>query len=130
GGRVDAALIAVGSELFHAGVRDTNTLWLADRLERLGAVVRCRAAVDDSVERIAALVAALFERVDVLVLTGGLGPTEDDRTRDALARALGVPLVRDEARLAALEERFRSKGYRWSAAQGRQADRPEGGGWI
>ena len=106
---MDAALIAIGSELFHPGTRDTNSDWLAGRLEGLGALVRCRATVDDSVERIAALVAALLGTVDLVVLTGGLGPTEDDRTRDAIARALGAPLVRDPARLSLLEERFRSK---------------------
>jgi nicotinamide-nucleotide amidase len=127
---VDAALIAIGSELFHAGTRDTNSEWLAGRLEALGALVRCRATVDDSVERIGALVAALFGTVDLLVLTGGLGPTEDDRTREAIARALDAPLVRDPDRLALLEKRFRSKGYRWSEAQARQADRPEGSRWI
>lgn len=127
---MDAALIAVGSELLHAGARDTNSAWLADRLERLGAVVRCRCAVDDSVERIAALVEALFERVDVVVLTGGLGPTEDDRTREALSRALRAPLVRDPERLEVLEARFRARGYRWSEAQARQAVRPEGSAWI
>jgi nicotinamide-nucleotide amidase len=127
---VDAALIAVGSELLHAGARDTNTAWIAERLERLGVLVRCRAAVDDSVERIGALVAAFFERMEIVILTGGLGPTEDDRTRDGLSRSLGVPLVRDPEMLRRLEARFRAKGYRWSEAQARQADRLEGSSWI
>jgi nicotinamide-nucleotide amidase len=127
---VDAALIAVGSELLRPGARDTNAEWLTGRLESLGARVRWRALVDDSTERIAVVTEALFGRSDLLILTGGLGPTEDDRTRPALAQALGVPSVRDPERLERLLRYFRDHGRVPSGSQARQADRPRGSEWL
>lgn len=125
-----AAVIAVGSELLRAGRRDTNAEWLAARLSEAGVETVWRAAVEDDEARIARLVLTAMDDAAVVVITGGLGPTDDDRTRAGLARALGLPLERDEAVAREIVERFRRHGRVASPAQSRQADRPRGVSWI
>ena len=125
-----AELIAVGSELLRFGRADGNGEWLADRLHRLGIEVTGRAQVGDDPARIARAIRAGLASADLVVLTGGLGPTEDDRTRDALARALGRPLERDGEREARIRAMFEARGRTFRPPQGRQADRPRGAEWL
>jgi len=127
---VTAAVIAVGSELLRAGRSDTNAVWLTARLAALGVETVWRAAVEDDAARIARLVATALADARVVVMTGGLGPTDDDRTRAGLAEALGEPLERDAATEAAIAERFRRHGRVASPMQFRQADRPRGSSFI
>jgi competence/damage-inducible protein CinA-like protein len=127
---VNAVVIAVGSELLFPGRRDTNAEWLIERLLSLGTTTSWRAAVEDDVDRIAALVRQASESAPLVVVTGGLGPTEDDRTREGLAQALGVALERDPAMVARIERLFASRGRPASRSQARQADRPAGATWI
>ena len=125
-----AEVIAVGSELLWPGRRESNTLWLGERLDRLGYEIVARTLVADDAGGIAAAVAASLERSQVVILTGGLGPTEDDRTRQGLARALDRPLVRDEERVERIRRLFEAKGRRFTAEQLRQAERPPEASWI
>lgn len=125
-----AAILAVGTELLGPGRPDTNAAWLAERLERLGAEVRLRALAADDEDAIAAALAALAGASDVVVVTGGLGPTEDDRTREALARVAGRPLERDARRLELLRALYASRGRSLGPEQQRQADRPGGARFI
>lgn len=120
------ALVAVGSEMLGGGRRDTNGDWLLDLLERHGASVGVRAIVEDDAETLAALLGALASSHQAIILSGGLGPTEDDRTREALSRALGRPLRRDRDLEGRLERAYRSRGYRFGPEQARQADLPVG----
>lgn len=124
------ALIAVGTELLRFGRRDTNADWLAERLQRLGIEVASRTIVGDERMDIVAAVRAGLERADGLILTGGLGPTEDDRTRDALAEALGLPLDHDAEAEAWLRETFAARRLPFGAEQVVQARLPRGGRWI
>ncbi len=121
-----AAILAVGSELLGTDRLDTNSLRLAELLERYGVELVGKAVVGDREADIAAEVTRFLERAELLLLTGGLGPTADDVTRPAVARALGRPLARDSAVLAAIEERFRLHGMRMAAVNRRQAEVPEG----
>jgi len=89
---VNAELIAVGSELLRFGKRDGNSEWLARQLQPLGIEVTARTVVDDHVERIVSVVRSARSRAAVVLTTGGLGPTEDDRTREALGRVLAEPV--------------------------------------
>lgn len=124
------ALVAVGSEMLGGGRRDTNGDWLLDLVERLGATVGVRAIVEDDAKILASLIGALAPSHEAVVLSGGLGPTEDDRTRDALSLAIGRPLRRDLDLARRLESAFRARGYRFGPEQARQADLPEGASTI
>ncbi len=87
---MNAEIIAVGSELLTPTKIDTNSLWLTDQLNTLGIEVVLKSIVADDRPRLTAQIAAAFERSDLVLITGGLGPTEDDVTRDAAAAALGI----------------------------------------
>jgi competence/damage-inducible protein CinA-like protein len=121
-----AAILAVGSELLGTERLDTNSLLLTAALDRHGVELCKKAVLGDSEEEIAAEVRALLTRVDLVLVTGGLGPTADDVTRQGVAAALGRGLHEDPAVLAVLEERFRSFGRRMPAVNRRQAEVIEG----
>ncbi len=89
----DAEIIAVGSELLTPNRIDTNSLWLTDQLNSLGVEVRRKVVVGDDRELLSAVIRQSLKQVDIVILSGGLGPTEDDVTREAVAEALGRPLV-------------------------------------
>jgi len=127
---MSAELIAVGSELLRPGRHESNTVWLAERLERLGIPVSGRRIVGDDPARIASAVAAAVRDARVVIVTGGLGPTEDDRTREGLAGGLGKALVRDEDRLAALRDLFQRFGRPFHESQASQAELPAGAEFL
>ncbi len=109
---MNAEIIAVGSELLTPTKIDTNSLWLTDQLNTLGIEVVLKSIVADDRPRLTAQIEAAFHRSDIVLITGGLGPTEDDVTRDAAAAALGVgqtyrPEIADE--IAALFVRLGRK---------------------
>ncbi|HKQ59705.1 MAG TPA: molybdopterin-binding protein, partial [Candidatus Polarisedimenticolaceae bacterium] len=85
---MNAALVSVGSELLAAGRADTNAEWIGARLGRAGLTLESRCAVIDEPHAIAAVLRAAIARVALVVVTGGLGPTDDDCTREGLALAL------------------------------------------
>jgi nicotinamide-nucleotide amidase len=116
-----AAILAVGSELLGTDRLDTNSLLLTALLERYGVELRRKAVIGDSEEEIAAELRSLLPRVDLVLVTGGLGPTADDVTREAVAAALGRRLHLDAEVLAALERRFQSFGWRMPEVNRRQA---------
>ena len=102
----DAEIIAIGSELLTPERIDTNSLWLTSQLNALGVEVRRKLVVGDDRELLAAAVRDSLDHVSIVILSGGLGPTEDDVTRDAVAQALGRSLVFRQDLLDALTERF------------------------
>ncbi len=116
-----AAIVAVGSELLGTDRLDTNSLKLTALLDRYGVELRRKAVIGDSEEEIAAEIRSLLPRVDLVLITGGLGPTADDVTREAVAAALGRRLVFDEEVLAVIERRFQSLGWRMPEVNRRQA---------
>jgi nicotinamide-nucleotide amidase len=122
-----AAILAVGSELLGTERMDTNSLRLTEALESHGVELVEKRVVGDDEARIAAAVVDLLGRVDLLLLTGGLGPTADDRTREAVAGALGRDLVRHPEIVEAIRERFAEMGRDMPAVNARQADVLAGG---
>ena len=109
--------MTIGNELVSGDVANTNGSWLAARLEELGFEVILIAALPDEEERVAAFVRAQAEEADVLIVTGGLGGTPDDLTREAIGAAFGVPLVEQPEVAERLRERFeRAPEYaaRWA----------------
>lgn len=105
-----AAVVTVGDELLIGQTIDANAAWLGQRLAVLGAPVVFGARAADDEESIVHALGVALERAPLVVMTGGLGPTDDDRTRPAVARALGAELRLDEDLLRALEDRFRAAG--------------------
>jgi nicotinamide-nucleotide amidase len=118
---VDAAIIAVGSELLTPQRSDTNSLYLTGQLNALGVEVRYKCVTGDDRAMLAAAVGFALERHGLVILTGGLGPTEDDVTRDAVAAALGRPLVFRQDLCDAIEQRFRARGRVMAENNKRQA---------
>ena len=121
-----ASVLAVGSELLGTTRLDTNSLWLTGELEAIGVRVTRKACVGDSFDDLLAELAWALERSPLLFVTGGLGPTADDRTKEAVAELLGRRLVRDEAILARLRERWRKRGREMPEVNAKQADVIEG----
>ncbi len=119
---MNAEIIAVGSELLTPHRQDTNSLYLTEKLNDLGVEVRFKSIVGDDVEGLTAAAKLAMRRSDIIIFSGGLGPTEDDLTREAVAEGLGLKVQRDPAVLAKLEERFAKRGMKMSANNAKQAD--------
>ncbi len=122
----DAAIIAVGSELLTPHKVDTNSLFVTQVLNDLGIVVAFKAVVGDNRWELASHVAHALARHGVLILTGGLGPTDDDLTREVVAGHLGLPLKEDPVIVEAIERRFASRGWKMPPVNRRQALVPRG----
>jgi nicotinamide-nucleotide amidase len=123
---VKAALVAVGSELLGPLRSDTNTVWLTERLLDAGVEVVQRCIVADEPELLEAALRAVLEKVDVVIATGGLGPTADDLTREAAAAALGRRLVRDASIVEELRVRFARYSRTMPSTNEKQGDIIEG----
>ncbi len=119
---MNAEIIAVGSELLTPHRMDTNSLYLTDQLNLLGVDVIFKSVVGDNLPRLVAAAQHALYRSDILIFSGGLGPTEDDLTREAVAEALGLKLQRDPQILRLLEERFAARGWTMAANNAKQAD--------
>lgn len=118
---MNAEIIAVGSELLTPQRLDTNSLYLTERLNGLGVEVVAKAVIGDDRARLRDAVRAALARSEIVILTGGLGPTEDDVTREAVAEALGRPLVWRQELADAIEARFRRMGRKMAEINKRQA---------
>ena len=121
-----AELLAVGSELLGPLRAETNTLWLTDRLLEAGVEVAARVTVADDAALLESAFRSALGRADLVIATGGLGPTEDDLTREAAAAALGRVIRRDPAILEALKTRFARYLRQMAAVNEKQADVIEG----
>jgi nicotinamide-nucleotide amidase len=119
---VNAEIIAIGSELLTPHRQDTNSLYLTDKLNQMGVEVTFKTIVGDRLEDLTQAATVAFSRADLIIFMGGLGPTEDDLTREAVAEALGLPLRRDPAIVASLEQRFAAHGWKMAANNLKQAD--------
>jgi nicotinamide-nucleotide amidase len=122
----DAEIIAVGSEMLTPQRIDTDSLYLTDQLNGLGVEVRRKLIVGDNRTLLAATVRQGLEYAAIVILTGGLGPTEDDVTREAVAAALGRPLLFHQEICDAIEERFRRRQRKMAEINKRQAYVVEG----
>jgi nicotinamide-nucleotide amidase len=123
---VNAEIIAVGSEMLTPHRIDTNSLYLTEQLNLLGIDVVFKSVVGDNLRHLVAAAQHGLFRSDILVFSGGLGPTEDDLTREAVAEALGVSLRRDPEIIAKLEKRFADRGWKMTPNNAKQADVLEG----
>ena len=117
-----AEIIAVGSELLTPFRMDTNSLYLTEQLNLLGVDVIFKSVVGDNLRRLVAAAQHGLFRSDIVIFSGGLGPTEDDLTREAVAEALGLGLHRDPEILTRLEQRFAERGWKMAPNNAKQAD--------
>jgi nicotinamide-nucleotide amidase len=128
---VRAEIVAVGTELLLGQIANTNARWMSESLAGIGVDVLRHQTVGDNLERIVEAMRLSAGRADVVIVTGGLGPTQDDITRDALGVLMGVPMVRHGELEDLLREKFRSFGRREMPESNlRQADVPEGATYI
>ncbi len=127
---MNAEIIAVGSELLTPHRLDTNSLYLTEKLNGLGIEVRLKTVVGDDRESLAETLRAALGRSRLILLTGGLGPTEDDVNREVVAEVLGRPLREEPEIRRRIEARFRRFGRKMAENNARQALVPEGAEWL
>src|SRR5262245_44851326 len=119
------ALLNTGTELLAGDVQDTHLVFIAREIFPLGLRIEERRTVGDGAV-IGETLKELFPRAEIIFVTGGLGPTSDDITRDVAAELLGLKLEENAKLLASLKERLRVRGIRWVPSIARQAHVPEG----
>ena len=122
----NAEIVAIGSELLLGQIVDTNSAWMAQRLTNLGVDLFYKTIVGDNPGRMKAAIGRALERSDLVITSGGLGPTQDDLTRETIAAVTGRRLVKDPDLLEQIEQRFRRRGLIMTANNERQAYIPEG----
>lgn len=121
-----AQIIVVGSEFFSRDKTDTNSIWLTEELEKRGVRVLSKSIVADDLETLTRVIKQGMESADLVISTGGLGPTEDDRTREAASLALGLELEYHPEIEAELRRRFQIRGRTMAENNRRQAYVPRG----
>ena len=121
-----AAILAIGSELLTSGRIDSNSLVITDALNAVGIDVMFKAVIGDDRAELAAAFDYALSRVDLVMLTGGLGPTEDDVTREVVAEQLGLALQEDTSITDAIRRRFALRGWNMPEINRRQAMVPVG----
>jgi nicotinamide-nucleotide amidase len=123
----NAEMIFTGDELLRGDIVNTNQAYLGQRLLDLGIFATHALSISDDLSAIVAAIRdSLARRPEVLVLSGGLGPTEDDLTREATAEALGLPLEHHEDLLQEIQERFAARGFTMGESNRKQAQLPRG----
>src|SRR5712691_5223304 len=116
-----AAIIAIGSEMLGPTRLDTNSLKITTALEDHGIEVVRKSVVGDRLEELVDEIRYVLDRTDILFLSGGLGPTEDDLTREALVKALGLEMTLDQSIVDGIEKRFAARGWKMPEVNKRQA---------
>jgi len=123
---LNIGILTIGDELTNGRIRDANAPWIAARLYRMGWNIPVIMTVGDTAEAIGRAIDSLSSQCRAVIVTGGLGPTPDDITVEAVAKACGRRLIRNDLVLASLRERTEACGYRWTEGHRRQALIPEG----
>jgi nicotinamide-nucleotide amidase len=119
-------IVAVGTELLLGQIVDTNSSWMGEQLAVIGVEHLRQTKVGDNLGRIVDAITEALDRAEAVIVCGGLGPTQDDITREAIAKVMGVDLVRDEAIAARIRDLFASRGRAMPDNNLRQADVPVG----
>lgn len=121
-----AEIVAIGSELLLGQIVDTNSAWMAQRLTALGVNLYFKSVVGDNPGRMKEVISRALERADIVITSGGIGPTQDDLTREIVAEVTGRKLVQDTGMLAQVEAHFRRRGRPMTPNNIRQSFMPEG----
>jgi nicotinamide-nucleotide amidase len=123
-------VVAIGTELLLGQIVDSNSSWIGEQLALAGIDSLYQVKVGDNAQRMKSVIAQALERSDAVICCGGLGPTQDDITREVIADIMGVELVRDEAIVDTIRAMFESRGREMSDNNKRQADIPVGASMI
>jgi len=123
-------VVAVGTELLLGQIVDTNSSWMGQRLALAGIDSHFQTKVGDNIDRIVGALRTALDRSDAVIMCGGLGPTQDDITREAIATVMGVELVRHDEILDRIRAMFRARGRDMAESNARQADVPVGASVI
>ena len=125
-----AEVISVGTEVTIGSISNTNTSYLAQRLSEMGIEVCYHTSVDDCFERLSKVFSIAMDRSDLILVTGGLGPTEDDLTKEAAANALGLEMQSDFTMEQHLRNIFTYSNRQMTSNNLRQARKPSGSDFI
>ena len=123
---MNAEIVSIGSELLLGQIVDTNASWIAQRLAESGVNLFYKTTVGDNLNRIVDILDQALDRSDVVITGGGIGPTQDDLTREAIAKVTGREVVTDPKSLEELRERFQKRGFILTKNNERQAEIPSG----
>lgn len=121
-----AACILVGTELLNGAMVDTNSIYMAEELNKVGIELPYKMIVRDIKEEIIDAIQYFHSRVDIIIMSGGLGPTLDDITKDAIADFLGKKLIVDPEELKVLHQKFASRGLPILEMNTKEVEKPEG----
>ena len=119
-------LVSIGSELLLGQIVDTNSAWISQRLAEVGANIYFKTTVGDNLQRMVDVLSQAVDRADVVITGGGIGPTKDDLTREAVAEVYGVDVVTHAPSLRDLKERYQKRGFILTVNNERQAQIPDG----
>jgi len=122
----NAEIVAIGSELLLGQIVDTNSAWMAQRLTALGVNLYFTSVVGDNPARMKEVIGRALARADIVITSGGLGPTQDDLTREIVAEVTGRKLIFDDILLEQVESHFKRRGRTMTPNNRRQAYMPEG----
>jgi nicotinamide-nucleotide amidase len=122
----NAEIVAIGSELLLGQIVDTNSAWMAQRLTALGVNLYFKSVVGDNPARMKEVIQRAHERADIVITSGGIGPTQDDLTREIVAEVMGRKLIQDAGMLEQVEGHFRRRGRPMTPNNIRQSFMPEG----
>ena len=123
---MNAEIVSIGSELLLGQIVDTNASWIAQRLAESGVNLFYKTTVGDNLNRMVDILDQALDRSDVVITGGGIGPTQDDLTREAIAKVTGREVVTDAESLEELRERFQKRGFILTKNNERQAEIPSG----
>ena len=123
---MNIGILTIGDELTSGRIQNTNAPWIASRLQQQGWNITSMLSVGDTEEGIGRTIDYFPDHCQAVIVTGGLGPTPDDITAQAVANACGLPLIKNDLVLASIKDRIEACGFRWRKALERQALFPEG----
>ena len=123
---MNTEIVSIGSELLLGQIVDTNASWIAQRLAENGVNLFYKTTVGDNLDRMVDILDRALDRSDVVITGGGIGPTQDDLTREAIAKVTGRKVVTDPESLEELRERFQKRGFILTKNNERQAQIPSG----
>ena len=121
-----AALILVGTELLNGGMLDTNSLYIAEELNKYGIEIEFKITVRDIMDEILKTIDYAKKNVDLVIMSGGLGPTIDDITKEAIGKYLNKPLIVEADELAELKEKFKKANIDFIKINVKEVEKPQG----